>query len=335
MRSWTRAEANRFRWDGEDTGHYESYFLRANHPRERRALWIRYTVFAPRGDLKAARGELWFIYFDGSTGKHHAAKSIHPIADSRFDTSAGALDILVGSASLTDDLATGTIDATTGPVSWDLRLSSESDKDAPLLLLKEALYGTGFPKAKSLTPRPFTSFSGTLVVDGDAIAIDDWIGSQNHNWGARHTDRYSWGQVVGFDDAPDVFLECATARLRLGSVWTPPLTTLALIEGRERTLLTGIRNIVRGSGVTTDLTWRVTAQGSGVSVHAMFTAVSKDFVGLRYDNPPGGAKICLNSKIARCEMVVHRAGKPRRLVSNSAAFEILADDPHPSIAVRV
>ncbi len=333
MKAWSRAEANRFRWDGTESGHYESYFIRANHPREPRAFWIRYTVFVRAGDLDAARGELWFIAFDGVKGEHRAAKSVHPMTESRFGLGPHGLDILVGSASLTDDLATGTIDD--GAVSWDLRLSSSDTNDAPLLLLKEALYAGGFPKAKTLTPRPFTSFTGTLVVDGEPIAIENWLGSQNHNWGSRHTDRYSWGQVVGFEGAPDVFLECATARLRFGSVWTPPLTTLVLVEGRERTLLTGLRNLVRGSGVTTDLAWRVSAKGAGVSVHATFTAPSKDFVGLSYDNPPGGAKICLNSKIARCELVVDRGGRQKRLVSDRAAFEILTDDAHPSIPTRI
>jgi hypothetical protein len=53
----------------------------------------------------------------------------------------------------------------------------------------------------------------------------DWVGSQNHNWGSKHTDRYSWGQVAGFDAHPESFLEVATARLKLGPLWTPPKET--------------------------------------------------------------------------------------------------------------
>ena len=58
-------------------------------------------------------------------------------------------------------------------------------------------------------------FSGSLTVDGEKVDIAGWIGSQNHNWGSRHTDRYAWGQVAGFDEQPDAFLECSTARLRM------------------------------------------------------------------------------------------------------------------------
>ena len=47
----------------------------------------------------------------------------------------------------------------------------------------------------------------TIDVDGVSHAVDGWVGSQNHNWGRKHTDRYAWGQVAGFDDAPGSFLE--------------------------------------------------------------------------------------------------------------------------------
>ena len=50
---------------GEPAGHYESYFLRANHPNRPLAFWIRYTVFSPAGRPEAAEGELWAIVFDG------------------------------------------------------------------------------------------------------------------------------------------------------------------------------------------------------------------------------------------------------------------------------
>ena len=44
-------------------GHYESWFLRANHPHKPQAFWIRYTLFVPADD-RPALGELWAIWFD-------------------------------------------------------------------------------------------------------------------------------------------------------------------------------------------------------------------------------------------------------------------------------
>ena len=43
-------------------GHYESYFLRANHPERPLAFWIRYTIFSPKGRAGDAVGELHCIF---------------------------------------------------------------------------------------------------------------------------------------------------------------------------------------------------------------------------------------------------------------------------------
>ena len=61
--NWARFRA------GQMTGHYESFFQRANHPNRPLAFWIRYTVFSPRGHPEQAVGELWAIVFNGETGQ--------------------------------------------------------------------------------------------------------------------------------------------------------------------------------------------------------------------------------------------------------------------------
>ncbi len=74
-------------------------------------------------------------------------------------------------------------------------------------------------------------------MDDREIAVADWVGSQNHNWGPKHTDHYAWGQVAGFDADPQTFLEVATARLRIGSDWSPFMTPVVLRHrGREISL---------------------------------------------------------------------------------------------------
>jgi hypothetical protein len=49
------------------------------------------------------------------------------------------------------------------------------------------------------------TYQGHLTVNGETIDVADWVGSQNHNWGSKHTDRYAWGQVAGFDAHPEGF----------------------------------------------------------------------------------------------------------------------------------
>jgi len=319
------AWANRARWSGQPEGHYESFFIRANDPVAPRALWIRYTVFSPRGTPEAARGELWAIVFDGVSGRHRAFKRAEPIAHCHFDRR--QLDVHIGDARLGPAAATGTIQDARGALTWTL--SAQSDGSTPLLMLPAARYDARFPAAKSLVPQPGLRWRGRLELDGTAIDLDAWPGSQNHNWGRRHTDRYAWGQVAGFDGHPDSFLEVASARLKIAGLWTPLLTPMVLRHRSREFALNAPLRAVRAKARIEGFDWHFASRTGPIEIDGRITAPRESFVGLRYDNPPGGWKRCLNSKIARCELRVRdtETGIDDTLQSaHGAAFEILTDD---------
>jgi hypothetical protein len=333
---------------GQRAGHYESFFLRANHPSRPLAFWIRYTLFSPEGRPEAAVGELWAIFFDGESGEHVAVKREVPIAQARFDRT--KLDVRIldrgqdggHDATLVPGALAGTITSGEHSISWDLRYSGG---ERPLLLFPEALYEARLPRAKSLVGVPLCTFQGALQVDGRAIQVggqvggqaEGWVGSQNHNWGSQHTDHYAWGQVAGFDDHPGSFLEIATARLRLGPVWTPFMTPAVLRhEGREHAA-NGPLSLARARGDFDYFTWRFAFETDEVRARGTITAEAGDFVGLAYANPPGGVKHCLNTKIAACSLTLtHKAGGRVETLSTRrrAAFEILTDDRAHGIAIR-
>jgi hypothetical protein len=325
--SWNGARYRR----GQATGHYESWFQRANDAAGKRAFWIRYTIFAPHGRPDDAVGELWAIAFDRGRGAPAivAVKQVHPIAGCAFATD--RLDVAIGAARLTDEALHGSATSGGHTVAWDLRMT---EGQPPLLLLPERLYAAAIPRAKALVGRPLARFSGTVTVDGDPLAIDGWTGSQNHNWGSQHTDRYAWGQVAGFDEAPDAFLECSTARLKLGPVWTPAMSPVVLRLDGQTLAWNGLYRAIRARGHYTGTDWRIETDGPDGALEVALHAAPADFVALRYANPPGGAKICLNSKIARCELTLARGGATRVLRSTRAAFEIL-DDEAPAGVVPV
>jgi hypothetical protein len=83
---------------GQSSGHYESFFQRANHPTRPLAFWIRYTIFSPRGRPNEAVGEQWAIFFDGETGEHVAVKTQLPFERCHF--ARDAFDVRVGEAIL-------------------------------------------------------------------------------------------------------------------------------------------------------------------------------------------------------------------------------------------
>jgi hypothetical protein len=318
------AKANHARYlPGQRAGHYESWFQRANHPSRPLAFWIRYTIFAPEGRPADAKGELWAIFFDGETGQHVAAKREVPIAEARFDRD--AFDVRVADAHLRPGALAGSAASRGHRIAWDLRYE---DGLAPLLFLPPALYEARLPRAKALVGVPLCTYEGSIDVDGRRVDLAGWLGSQNHNWGSRHTDHYAWGQVAGFDASPTTFLEIATARLKLGPVWTPFMTLAVLRHDGQEIRANGPASIARARAHFADFAWSFSFEAPEARVEGSITAPSGDFVGLAYGNPPGGVKQCLNTKIASCHVKVsHRGGKVEELEARRrAAFEILQDD---------
>ncbi len=309
---------------GQKTGHYESYFQRANHPVRPLAFWIRYTVFSPDGRPDQAVGELWAVYFDGETGEITTAKNDVPIDRCKFGDD--ELHVNIGEAWLRPGSLRGSARSNTAAIDWNLVFGGGQD---PLFDLPKDLYDRRLPRAKALVMSPLCTYDGTLVVNGSAKTIGGWIGSQNHNWGSRHTDHYAWGQVAGFEEAPDSFLELATARLRFGPLWTPFMTVLVLRHDGEEYRLNSLGAGLRNRGSFEYFTWRFAAASGNLSIVGNIQANARDFVALTYRNPPGGTKCCLNSKIASCMLELSDKKSRRREIlfsENRAAFEILGDD---------
>lgn len=313
-------EGARYR-PGDKRGHYESWFIRGNHPSRPLAFWIRYTVTSPSGRPDDAIAELFAISFDGERGRHVAVREGLSPRECSFPTS--GLDVRLGASRLTREVAMGRAQSAPHEIAWELTLAPAGE---PLLLLPERFYAGGFPKAKALVMRPRVTFRGHLVVDGERVDIDGWHGSTNHNWGERHTDQYTWGQVAGFDDQPETFLEVATARIRLGPILTPAMTPVVLRhEGREHRL--NALHKVFGRAKIGGLRWTFEAKGEGVALSGVISASPIQVVTFAYKNPPGGTKLCINSKIARCELAVTLDRRKVDLTSRSgAAFEVLVDD---------
>jgi Tocopherol cyclase len=324
---------NDTRYHAQPQGHYESFFQRANHPSRPLAFWIRYTIFSPKARPDAAVGELWAIYFNGETGNHVVVKQVAPLSACTFNPS--SFMVQIAQASLQQGQLQGTVSMGEASIAWDMTYQSEA---APLLFLPLRLYETRLPAAKSLVGAPLATYQGKLIVNGETIEIHQWAGSQNHNWGRKHTDRYAWGQVAGFDTHPASFLEAATAQLKLGPVWSPPLTLLVLRHAGKEWALNSLQQSWRASGSFDVGKWRFRSQNSAITIEGTISAPHAAFVGLRYNNPLGGVKDCLNTKLASCELGMTERDTNRQetlFTRQRAAFEILTDNHQHNISIRV
>lgn len=316
-------------------GHYESYFLRANHPDKPEAFWVRYTIFSPKNYVEKAVGELWAIYFNGETDELVALKKEVPMSDCQFSST--GLNVRIGEALLEPGHLLGEIKDKKNDLGWHLNYASTNDENSTLLFLPEALYEKGLPKAKSIVGCPNVLYQGCFTVNGREINIDNWRGSENHNWGSKHTDEYAWGQVAGFDNDADAFLECITARIKIGPFWSPKLSIVVLrMDGKEYRF-NSIKTAFKAQGLYKFFDWNIKTSNGFEKLAMHIHAPHKHFVGLTYNNPPGGTHTCLNTKIAHCSVLfTDSAGRSHTLVTkNRAAFEILTDAVDHGVSLAV
>jgi hypothetical protein len=206
-----------------------------------------------------------------------------------------------------------------------------------LLFLPEHLYSSRLPKAKSVVSRPQVKYSGKLVVDGEEMLIEQWLGSENHNWGSQHTDQYAWGQVAAFDNEPSAFLECITARVKVGPLRSPWMSIACLRVGGQDYLFNSLSQAFRAKGQYQFFDWQLQTSNGRERLSINISAPANHFTALTYYNPPGGSKTCLNSKIAFCEARLIRPDQPPLILtsSHSAAFEILTDRTDHGIPLSV
>ena len=290
----------------------------------------QYTLFSPKDNLAGTEGQLWAIYFDGETTARTAVKQ--SVAFDHCAFSQTDLKVQIDQSVLDASHLKGSARDDRRQLSWDLAYQGTA---APSFLLPLDLYSRGFPKAKVLTGIPLADFGGHIVVDGHTVDVSGWRGSQNHNWGLKHTDQYAWGQVAGFDSEPDAFLECSTARLKVGPLWTPWLTNLVLrLRGRE-IQLNSLGQAIRNRGRYDYFSWRIECSRGPLQVTVNISAPAERFLALGYDDPPGGKRTCLNTKLATCRVRVTEKGQPPidLTTESRAAFEILAVDEEHGIPI--
>ena len=276
-------------------------------------------------------GQLWAIAFDGEAKQITAVRQDLPLSECRF--SSARLEARIGRAELTSHGLSGAAEAGGRRIAWQLAIRGG---EPPLLLLPAAWYARRLPAAKALVTNPGAVFDGWLEIDGARLAIDGWRGSQNHNWGSRHTDRYAWGQVAGFDGDEDAFLECSTARVRVGPVWTPWLTLLVLRSRGPRARAQRPARLAARAGTSRRLRLELREPGAGRADprpdRGARRAPSWDCAtGI----PPAARRSASTASSRAASSMLEETGRPpRSLRSESrAAFEILTDQAPPEVPI--
>jgi hypothetical protein len=280
---------------GHDDGGYESYYLKAAHPTEPKAVWIRHTVHKRPG--ADATGSLWCTFFDRGAGPPVAIKQ------TLESPRAGGDELLrIANARFGRGEASAHVEADGREGGWDLHFETS---EPPLHHLpREFMYGAPVPKTKLLTPLPAARFSGHADLDGREWSLDGWRGMVGHNWGAEHAERWIWLHAAGFEGrGPDTWLDLAIGRIKMGRFTVPWIANGAFsLDGRRQPL--GGPGKVRQTKVDESPTGvRFRVAGADLRVEGKVTAPREAFVGWVYADPDGSEHHTVNCSVADVELV--------------------------------
>lgn len=292
-------------------GHYESFYLKANHPSEPVAVWIRYTVHKrPRA---APRGSLWFTLFDATAPGPRAMKVTTEAVDAK-----GGAYVRIGDA----HFAPGSVVGAAAEVSWEL--AYEGDQDPLLHLPKGWMYRAPLPRTKLMSPHPDVLVAGTVRAGSHELTLDGWRGMVGHNWGSRHAERWIWMHAAFTGAEGPTWLDVALGRIKVGPWVTPWVASGALC-------VDGVRHRVGGPGEARRTEVRETPTrcefaipGDEVSVQGKVSSEPGNFVGWVYADPDGSEHHTLNCSISDMKLTASRPGRePLELAcGGAAAYEL-------------
>lgn len=315
-RSGLADNASRYVADGRT--HVESWFLRANHPRLRQAIWLKVTLLAPGGSARTV-AEVWCAWFDGDAGVTRAFKHTVPVSEAVLAGDPMSME-LAGCAfrlARADGHGRGEIVDGRGRCVWALTWDAPAGPlGAPLGLHRHAWMVDGpLPRNKTLTPSPLLRMNGTLEIDGRQIAVQDWVGMQGHNWGPEHSLAVRWGHCAfpGADGRPHALVEAVSARLKAGPWGTPWFSAMVIRRGAQQWRFDHLIDLWRQRSEVGDLSWTLRMRGLDGEAMLSMLARPHEVICLGYENPDGEMTYCLNSKLATVVLRVN----PR----NEDAFE--------------
>ena len=303
----------------DSAGHYESWYLKANHPEEPLGLWIRYTIHKAPGEQP--QGAVWFTFFETGAGGPVAAKErgLTPGAGERQW-------VRLGEAA---GIGKGRAFGYAGECWWELSYDAYEE---PLFHLPTALmYRTGLPRTKLCSPIPHALVSGRVGIGDRQLPLDGWRGMIGHNWGAEHAEEWVWLHALTSDGD---WLDAAIGRVKLGNKVTPWIANGAVSLSGERHALGGLGAAAEVSAQPGLCQFHLTTRRLVLAGDA--SAELSDTVGWRYADPAGGEHHSLNCSVASMRLRIEPKERPVRAleVQGSAAYELGTRDTAHGIELQ-
>jgi hypothetical protein len=290
-----------------DLGHYESYFVKAHHPSEPIAFWLRHTVH--QRPNKARTASLWLTLFD----RDEVTAGKQTVPDPEVP---GGGYIQVGPATLTPAGGKGRLASHTLDAGWSFTFDGADDEVRHLPAAW--MYDAALPRTKTGTPHPGVTFEGRV----GPYRVDGWRGLVSHNWGSQHAERWIWMHCALHDGG---WLELVLGRIRVGRFTTPWIANGALQLEGERHRLGGPKR-ARSTLVDEHATGArfVVCGDDGVRIEGSVEAPASRFVCWRYADPDGPEHHSAHSSLCdlRAEIVQPGRGAVEIHAPMAASYEL-------------
>jgi hypothetical protein len=306
---------------------YESFYLRAVAPDEPVGAWIRHTVHKRPGD--PPRGSVWCTLFDASRG----APFMHKVTSDVLQVPSDGW-IAIGEQTQRADggdrsasgasFAPGRAQGASGPARWSLSFTA---RDGELRhLSRELFYRAPVPRTKLTSPAPGATFTGVIEVDGRTpLQLREWPGMVGHNWGSEHAERWIWLHGVGFEEAPEAWIDLALGRVKLANRLTPWIANGALSLGGSRYRLGGLgARGLRVAETAGGCALRLPGE-RGLTLELRAEVPAGTAAGWRYADPDGSEHDVVNCSIAAMQLTVKLPGERMPLslrTDHGGAYEL-------------
>lgn len=316
-------------WDRRTAPFMEVWYATLTHRRLRSGLWLRYTISAPRDAEPSCA--LWAFYFDPEGKRSFAGVNEHSIdrlghVPGRDD---GAL-VRIGDAWLTETHLEGRVESDGRILAWSLELEPA---DRCYQHLPSVLRRRAEQRFSTLcSPNLSVPFSGTIELDGEVVAYDGEPGCQTHRWGRRHSHSWAWAHCSAWDGEADAVFEAVGAK---AAPWLPALS-FPYLRYRGKDL---VFSALRTQGRYELPAWTFMASNDRWRIAGAVRLPPDRSVQVRYADPDGGTRHCVNSEVADLAIDVYERSErgwahAETLVSSGGAhFEVGGTEAVPELPV--
>ncbi|GAC1505411.1 MAG: hypothetical protein NVS1B3_03610 [Candidatus Dormibacteraceae bacterium] len=308
------------------TGTYEAWYVTVSDPLRRRGYWIRYTSFNPaRGVEVEAHCALWGFYFEHENpSANWGAKAMFPLATLQLQSRPFVLRI--DDALFMRNGCSGEIDSERGRMRWDLRWDS---REQPFPFLRPPWHVLS--AVANIGVQPAIKVSGTIDINGKTVHLEHAPGGQQHTWGSHHALEWNWG----FASGDDFWVDGATSRVRSRVGGELVGTALGLHAREHRFLFNGPADVLGTRGPIVPESWTADAKLGPRRLHVAVTPRRSDLIGVTYQDPRGGSRVCYHTEVADLEIRLTRGDDILARVRRpaSAAFEYAAESPVSGLPV--